>query len=321
MTSWDPGGWDVLARARELSDAGEAFALATVVWRQAPSSGHVGSRAIVTADGRVEGWIGGACAEPVVVREAQRVIESGEPQLLHLGTSDGPTGTAVQVPAGARFVTMSCQSVGALQEFIEPVVPVVDLVVVGASPAATTLVALADTLGWQARLVGASDLAGTPVGPRSVVIVATQGHGDEEAVEWSVRAEPAFVGLVASRKRGETVLGYLADRGVPRELLGRVHTPVGLDLGHTSHAEIGVSVLAELVQLRAAGMFTAPLRRPLPLLTTDVAEEAVDPVCHMTVPADDAHWPHAVGGTTYWFCCLPCHDRFAADPARYLQEA
>jgi xanthine dehydrogenase accessory factor len=322
MTAWDPGGWDVLARARELSEAGQAFALATVVWRQAPSSGHVGSRAIVTADGRLEGWIGGACAEPVVLREAQRVIESGEPLLLHLGTSsDDPSAAGRDVPAGARFVTMSCQSEGALQVFIEPVVPVVDLVVVGASPAATTLVALADTLGWQARLVGTPDLAGTPVGPRSVVVIATQGHGDEEAVEWSVRAEPAFVGLVASRKRGETVLGYLADRGVPRELLGRVHTPVGLDLGHTSHAEIGVSVLAELVQLRAAGMFAAPVWRGLPLLAADVAQDAVDPVCHMTVPADDAHWPLEVDGTTYWFCCLPCHDRFAADPARYLQEA
>lgn len=195
--------------------------------------------------------------------------------------------------------------------FIEPVVPVVDLVVVGGSPGATTLAGLADILGWRARRVGTADLAATPVGPRSVVVVATQGHGDEEAVEWAVRAEPAFVGLVASRKRGEAVLGYLADRGVPRHLLGRVHTPVGLDLGHTSHAEIGVSVLAELVQLRAAGAFQPPVRGQLPLAA---AVEAVDPVCHMTVPADDAHWPLEVDRTTYWFCCLPCHDRFAADP-------
>ncbi|MFT4286569.1 XdhC family protein [Nocardioides sp.] len=317
MTQWDPDGWDVLGRARELSEAGEPFALATVVWRQAPSSGHVGSRAIVTADGRMEGWIGGACAEPVVLREAKEVIASAEPQLLFLGTA---TEGDLPLPDGARFVAMSCQSEGALQIFLEPVVPVVDLVVIGDSPAATTLVALADTLGWRTRQVGRTDLADVVIGPRSVVVVATQGHGDEEAVEWAVRATPAFVGLVASRKRGHNVLGYLADRGVPKQLLGRVHTPVGLDLGHTSHQEIGVAVLAELVQLRAAGAFATTARPLLPMLSAEAAPEAIDPVCHMTVPADDGHWPHQVDGATYWFCCLPCHDRFATDPAAYLAD-
>jgi xanthine dehydrogenase accessory factor len=318
MSTWDPGGWDVLTRARELSDAGEAFALASVVWRQAPSSGHVGSRAIVTADGRVEGWIGGACAEPVVLQEADEVIRSGEPRLLYLGTS-GDGGTAV--PEGARFVTMSCQSEGALQVFIEPVIPAVDLVVVGSSPAATTLVELARTLGWHVRHPAVGELPGVPVGPRSVVIVATQGHGDEDAVEWAVGAEPAYVGLVASRRRGEAVLGYLADRGGGQELVDRVHTPVGLDLGHTSHAEIAVSILAELVQLRASGAFRSSQvveRAGLPVIAP---AQAIDPVCRMTVPADDEHWPLEHEGTTYWFCCRPCHDRFAADPAAYLQEA
>ena len=61
-------GWAVMARALELSSAGESFALATVVWRKAPSSGHHGARAIVTASGEVTGWVGGACAEPVLVR-------------------------------------------------------------------------------------------------------------------------------------------------------------------------------------------------------------------------------------------------------------
>jgi xanthine dehydrogenase accessory factor len=326
---WDHDGWGVLARAQELSDAGEEFALATVVWRQAPSSGHVGSRAIVRVDGTLEGWIGGACAEPVVLREAARVIESHQPQLLYLGTSsEGEP----MLPEGARFVVMSCQSEGALQILIEPVVPSVDLVMVGGTPAATTLSALATALGWRVRpgVVGETALSA-----RSVVVVATQGHGDEEAVEWAVRAEPAFVGLVASRKRGRTVLGFLAERGVPAELLGRVHTPVGLDLGATSHREIGVAVLAELVQLRAAGGLDAPPRSSAATRPPESASrlasagerveatsaEAVDPVCGMTVAADDEHWPHEHGGTTYWFCCLPCHDRFTASPADYLQEA
>ena len=70
-------GWQVMEQAAELSRQGTAFALATVVWRQGPSSSQQGSRAIITADGELRGWIGGACAEPAVIREAQRVIASG----------------------------------------------------------------------------------------------------------------------------------------------------------------------------------------------------------------------------------------------------
>lgn len=329
MSQYDDGGWSILLRARELAEAGETCALATVVWRQGPSSGHHGSRALVRADGTLEGWIGGACAEPVVLREARSVIADHEPKLLYLGTSPD-----VAVPDGARFVAMSCQSEGALQIFIEPVLPVVDLVIVGRSPMTTMLATLAGDLGWKVTPVDAETpaaLSSTALGRRSVVVVATQGHHDEEAVRWAAESGAAFVGLVASHRRGEAVLGYLRDRGVAAGALDRVHTPVGLDLGHTTHAEIAVAILAELVRLRAAGGL-----RPRVDLAGDaggeasLVQEAVDPVCHMTVAADDSHWPltlpdqsgrpdRGAGGTTYWFCCAGCRSRFEKDPATYLQ--
>ncbi|GAB6984342.1 XdhC family protein [Nocardioides pyridinolyticus] len=283
--------------------SGQEYAVATVVWRQAPSSGQVGSRAFVTADGRVHGWIGGACAEPTVVREAQKVIRGGEPRLLYLGGSED-----LVLPEGMIAIPMSCQSEGALQIYIEPVYPPVHLVVVGRSPMAQTLTDLAATLGWRSELVDAADFTSANVDQRSVVVVATQGHGDEEVVGHAASAMPAFVGLVASHKRGEAVLGYLAERGVPPHLLDRVRTPVGLDLGRTTHQEIAVSVLAELVQVRAAGGFAVePVRQPRPLLET---ADALDPVCGMTVPADDAHFPVEHDGATYHFCCVGCRDAF-----------
>ena len=156
------------------------------------------------------------------------------------------------------YVPMSCQSEGALQVFIEPVVPVLDLLVVGRSPMVHLLAELANALGWSARVADVPALSADDIHERSLVVVATQGHGDEEALELCARARPAFLGLVASHKRGVSLLEYLAERGVPQELLDRVHTPVGLDLGHTSHREIAVAVLAELVQMRAAGAFTTP---------------------------------------------------------------
>jgi len=308
-------GWDVVEQAAELARRGVEFALATVVWRQGPSSGQMGSRAIITREGQLYGWIGGACAEPVVLREAVRVIESREPRLLFLGTADVPQS---QLPEGMLYIPMSCQSEGALQIYVEPVVPALDLVVVGTSPMTHTLAELATTLGWKSRVVEPAELSATGLTERSIVVIASQGHGDEDAVAMAVSAGPAFIGLVASRKRGEALLAYLAERGVPQHLLDRVRTPVGLDLGRTSHQEIAVAVLAELVQRRAAGELTAS---PAPPVARPAVVEVVDPVCGMTVTADAAHFPVEHEGTTYYFCCAGCSTSFAADPARYLSEA
>ena len=303
-------GWDVIDQAAELSRRGQEFALATVVWRQGPSSGQPGSRAIITAGGQLYGWIGGACAEPVVIREAARVIRDGRSRLLLLGT---PEQFGAAVPDGMVVVPISCQSEGALEVYIEPVIPTPTLTIVGRSPMAHTLRDLARALGWRTELRDAPEFSAADLDTRSIVIVATQGHGDEEAIEQAVLAFPAFVGLVASRRRGEAVLGYLADRGVARNLLDRVRVPVGLDLGHTSHREIAVSVLAELVQLRASGALTP--EKP------DAPAQALDPVCGMTVPADPAHHPVEHDGRTHYFCCVGCRDSFVADPGAYGELA
>lgn len=315
MTGRPIDGWRVIEQASELARQGVEFALATVVWRQAPSSSHQGARAIITADGEMHGWIGGACAEPVVIREAQRAIKDREPSLIRMGTSD----QFGEVPDDMVFVPMACQSEGALELYIEPVIPNPHLVVVGRSPMATTLVDLATTLGWSADLVEASELKPEDVAPSSVVIVATQGHGDEEAIEAAVAAEPLFVGLVASRKRGDAVLGYLAERGVARERLDRVRVPVGLDLGHTSHPEIAVAVLAELVQLRASGALKVA---PSEAAAADpVPGTAIDLVCGMTVTADESGRPFEYEGETYYFCCPGCRAAFEKDPTAFTAKA
>jgi xanthine dehydrogenase accessory factor len=308
-------GWQILEQARQLRERGEAFALATVVWRQGPSSGQQGSRAIITAAGELHGWIGGACAEPAVMREAREVIAEGAPRLLLLGTA-GHFGDAV--PEGMRVVPIACQSEGSLEVYIEPVVPVPHLVVVGKSPMAHTLADLARALGWQADLVDGAQFTAADAGRQSMVVVATQGHGDEEAVQQAVAARPAYLGLVGSHKRGTAVLGYLAERGVPAGQLERVRVPAGLDLGHTSHREIAVAVLAELVQLRAAGSIAAGAAdQPA---TAGQPAEAIDPVCGMTVSADRASLPLEYHGSTYYFCQAGCRRAFESDPAAYVRN-
>jgi len=330
-------GWEVLDQARQLRQRGEEFVLATVVWRSGPSSGQPGARAVITASGQIYGWIGGACAEPVVVREAQRVLAEGTPKLLALG----PAETFTALPEGMVAVPISCQSEGALQVYLEPVLPAPHLVVVGRSPMAHTLVALARTLGWRADRHDWERFTSADVTAHSLVVIATQGHGDEEALEQVMASGrgagghdagghdaggsdagggglPAFIGLVASRRRGESVLGALADKGVPRHLLDRVRVPVGLDLGHTTHREIAVAILAELVKLRAAGELRLSAGAGRTAVPPAGPGPARDPVCGMTVPADASSRPYEYEGVTYYFCCPGCRRAFERDPLAYL---
>ncbi|HEU4354689.1 MAG TPA: XdhC family protein [Actinomycetota bacterium] len=317
---------DVLELAARLSAEGTPFVLATVVWSRAPSSGKPSSTALVTADGTLRGWLGGACAEPVVLRESLRALEEGMPRLLFLGTPDELEGNRRD---GVVTVPIACQSEGALEVYVEPVLPSPHLVVIGRSPAVDALAGMATTLGWRAVVVDDGgdpalhpgvadvrtglDLVEADVGPGSFVVVATQGHYDEDALERALRTPAGYVGLVASRRRAEGVLGYLRDRGVPERDLARVHAPAGLDLGRLPNQEIAVAILAELVQLRAAGELGAAG----PQAEVERHEE-IDPVCHMVVEVSTARYRTAHEGRTYHFCSAGCLERFSADPAAYL---
>ena len=331
-------GWGFLEQGAELARRGESFALATVVWRQGPSSGKESCRAIITATGELHGWIGGACAEPVVIRQAREVISDGVPRLLLLGTAEQFGGP---LPEGMNFVPISCQSEGSLEVYIEPIQPAPHLVVVGHSPMASTLAELSRALGWRTDLIAGQDFSAAAATQRSIVVVATQGHHDEEAVTEAIAARPAYVGLVGSARRGAAVLGYLAERGLPAGELDKVHVPAGLDLGPTTHREIAVAILAELVKLRASGALaaaaagragdsgaTAPsAAAPWPggAASSGPAapsgdEDAVDPVCGMTVTAGPSAYPFAHEGVTYYFCCAGCRRAFGKDPASYLRN-
>ena len=309
------GSTDIMEFAVELARTGESYALATVVWRKPPSSGQHGSKAVITSDGQLHGWIGGACAEPVVIREAKRVLAAGEPSLIWLGQEGDFEG--MHIPEGVITIPMSCQSEGALQLFIEPVLVAPEVIIVGRSPMVTTLLELVRGVGWRGEIVDGLDFQPHMVGSGSVVIVATQGHGDEEALETAISGCPAFIGLVASVKRGDAVRGFLADRGISTEKLSSVKVPVGLDLGHTTHREMAVSILGDLVQRRAAGELS---HSPITPLAMAEPEEVLDLVCGMTVGAVPANRPLEYQGTTYYFCAPGCRVAFEKDPESFTKQ-
>src|SRR5438034_4008271 len=164
------------------------------------------------------------------------------------------------------------------------------------------------------RVLTSLDLSGVTEG--SFVGVATQGHYDEDALQRALETPARYVGLVASRKRAESVLGYLRDRGVHDEALARVRAPAGLDLGEIAHEEIAVAILAELVMEQAAA---GPARiAPAP---ERESEEAVDPVCGMTVEVAGARHRVEHDGRMYYFCSAGCAKGFEDDPDRYVVAA
>lgn len=306
----------ILALAVELADAGEPFALATVVWRRAPSSGHVGSKAVIRLDGAVHGWLGGACAQPSVVREAQLAMADGYPRLLFLGQ---PGELDRRSTDGLVTVPMACESEGALEIYLEPMLPRPQVVVIGRSPAVFALTSLARALDWDVAVVddGGSpvehpapdlvrtslDLTGLGIGTGSAVVVATQGHYDDLALEAALATDAGYIGLVATEKRATATLALLRTRGVTDEQLLRVAAPAGLDLGSIDNAEIAVAVLAELVARRAAGELSGRVVARGP-------ETAVDPVCGMTVVVADAKYRHERDGAEYLFCSSGCLESF-----------
>jgi xanthine dehydrogenase accessory factor len=284
---------EVLVEAGRLAADGKPYALATVVRVVRPASTRRGDRALVTPDGTLAGWVGGACSEPIVVREALRALADGEPRLVHIG----PAGSGAGAPDDVVVAESRCASEGVVEVLIEPELPGPLLAVLGEGVAGRTLSQLARIVGW--RVADQLDPEQRP----DAVVVATMGHGDEDALASALKAEVGYVGLVASARRAAVVLDALRAQGVTDDDLARVRSPAGRDLGPSTQEEIAVAILAELVDWRH-GLAGDPAG-----LATAAPAEAVDPVCGMTVAVAGA--PTAVrDGVTWYFCSVGCRDHF-----------
>lgn len=325
-------GDPLLRLARELEATGEPYAVATVVSRRPPVSAHVGDKAIVTADGRLVGWIGGSCSQPVVRREALAAIHSGRPRLVRLST-DVPA----QAPGDedATTVVMTCPSGGEVAIYIEPRVAQPQIVAVGDTPLVQALAQMAPVAGFGVVLVSGTsppaagpapaedgprrlDLAGLAAarfGPRTFFVVASAGHYDEDALAAALGTPARYIGLVASRRRARAVLEVLRARGVPEAELARIRNPAGLDIGAATQEEIAVSILAEVVAEYRRGLWEEAAGA---VRAAEPPQLARDPVCGMDVEVATARHVAEHAGRTLYFCCPHCRHRFLQDPERYL---
>lgn len=335
----------LLERAVDLDHAGRAYALATVVAVRRPTSARPGARGLIHPDGSIEGFVGGSCARPLVVREALRALADGQPRLLRISRelpSDSRRGD------GIIDEIMTCHSGGTLEIYVEPRLPAPALWIAGTTPIAAALAELGAGMGFDVTVldpiaepaafeegvmvVVGDDFAALPaptVGP--YVVVASQGVWDEEAVASALRLDVAYVGLVTSPTRAAAVRTWLLDEGIAVERVMALRAPAGLDLGAEAAAEVAVSILAELIQVRRG---RAPfVAAPGPATLAGTAGEAaapvgsiaaaadivlLDPVCGMTVERTHARHLAEHDGVVYAFCSVGCRSGFVREPTAYI---
>ena len=324
--------------AAELLARREPFATATVVRAERPTSAKPGAKAVITPDGRLVGWIGGSCAAPVVIREALAAIADGEPRLIEISKLSGTP------RPGVRHFPMTCHSGGTLEIHIEPVLPSEQLVIVGRTPVARALAALGSALGRHVVVAEPDitaedfptadqivpDLGRVRLDERTAVVIAARGDADEDPLEIALKTSARYVGLVASRTRGDVIRDVLARRGLSAEQLARLVYPAGLDLGPLGDEEIAVSILAQILEHRRTVAPVPkqaldhhgdqPAGQPMYARVAKPAE-AIDPICGMTVAITPTALAADYVGTTYYFCAAGCRRRFLADPVAALAAA
>ena len=328
---------DFWGRVQQLRADRVPVVTATVVARHAPMSSHIGDRALIFEDGRMEGFVGGACSREIVRRHALDALRTGHPRFLKLRaerTTDGAGGVESVV------APLTCASEGAADIYIEPHIPAPVLLVAGCTPIASTLAQLALALDY--RVVRAVDESerrdavqadvetidleslSTFLGTLSevareemIAVVASQGHYDERALEPLLRTNAGFIGLLASRQRGLAVKETLvALSGFDENDLKRIRTPVGLDIGATTPGEVAVSILAEVSRYRIER--DAEIRAGASAEVARLPVDVIDPVCGMSVEPAGAQYAADHGGRAYLFCSARCKAEFVRAPERYL---
>jgi xanthine dehydrogenase accessory factor len=251
----------------------------------------------------MEGWVGGGCIQPTARREGLAALEEGEPRLVRIT----PDTAADQ--RNVRTARMTCASEGTADLYVEPFLPRPTLMAAGDSPVVDTLAAIAPPLGFRFVPVAAEPGAEDVPYPRHTwMVVATFGEFDEEAIEAGIKLNLPYIGLVAGERRAGSVLSELRARGYGEAAFKVVRSPAGFPIGASGPEEISLSIMAEIVSLRAKLRPQYSVR----------PEEAVDPICGMTVEVATARHASEYGGETYYFCCPACKREFDKEPEKHV---
>lgn len=322
---------DFLKEAQALQDTMETYAIAMVVRRVEPTSGKPGDKAIIRKDGSISGWIGGGCTRGIVLKEAFAAMQDGKPRLVSIDNE----GNAITKPGVMKY-NMTCQSGGAVDVYIEPVLPKPHVLIMGKSHIAMALCKLGKTMGYTISLVTdtgdkdgfadadhlilQADFDSTKVKENTYIVVSTQGEGDENALESAVRSKAAYVAFVASRKKANSLFRELKNRGISFDQLKEIRTPAGLDIKAKLPEEVAISILAQIIE---------HIRGGKAITNTEKVEEKkqgsmmpedyyINPVCQVPVYKAGAKHMVEYKNEKVYFCCDGCKVSFDKEPEKYM---
>lgn len=324
---------EFLTTTESLYKEREPFAWAFIVNRKIPSSGKPGDKAIIKRDGTLVGWIGGGCTRGIVLKEAQAAINDGKPRLVRIAPEQ-----LGEDEAGVHNYTMTCQSGGAVEVYIEPVLPRPHLLVMGKSHVAMALAKLGKAMDYKVtavashadkvsfptadQIIDSTQLLAEHVHPNSCIIVSTQGEGDEIALEQAIKAKPMYLAFVASMRKANAIFTNLRQSGITFDELKQIKTPAGLDIKAKLPEEVAVSILAEIIQLIRGETIQMKAgdgenAAPQALINDDLY---INPVCGIPVQKSTAKHILEYQGKKVYFCCDGCKVSFEKEPEKYAMK-
>ena len=317
----------LLEEVQQLSRQRESFAVALVVNRQEPSSGKPGDRAIIRKDGKMTGWIGGGCTKGIILKEAADAMKDGKTRLVRISPDKD-----YEVQQGVVNYKMTCHSGGAVEVYIEPVLPKPELVILGRSHVGVALARIAKAMNYSVRVAAegiedanfppidhaenAKTISDLQVSFNTFIAVCTQGENDEVALEQAVKSGAPYVCFVASRKKANKVFQYLRQVGVPADDMRKIKTPAGLDINAKLPEEVAISILAEMISIfRNREEVYSPIKG-----VAGLNGEAffINPVCNVPVEKKTAKHVIDYKEESYYFCCDGCKVKFEATPEAYV---
>ncbi len=312
----------------------EPYVIAMVVNRTVPTSSKPGDKAVITADGKINGWIGGGCTKGIVLKEALAAINEGKPRLVKISPEAGEQNSAID-SSTVKTYKMTCQSGGAVEVYLEPIMPKPKLIIMGKSHIAMALSKLGKAMDYSVvvygndidreafaaaeRLEEGTTLKDDEVGKHSFVIVCTQGENDEVMLKEALNANAAYVAFVSSRKKSTEIVAKLKAEGMADEKLADLKTPAGLDIHAKLPEEVAVSILAEIIkEFRVEGKEEQVEEKE----NEAALNEAyfINPVCKIPIEKSSAKHIINYKGLDYFFCCDGCKISFESEPDKYAIE-
>ncbi|MFG1449374.1 MAG: XdhC family protein [Thermoplasmataceae archaeon] len=262
--------YDFAGKLGEMGKKSSAFVVATVIRTEGSSLAKPGFKVIIQNGSIAYGTLGGACPENVILDAADSVLKSGQPRVVRVHLEDAGMGLNAMVTKKQDddiYVETFCG--GTLEIYLEPYLPSQKLYIIGQGgrdEIEDYLVMLGKNLNFKVTVIDHApsleykpdnlvkdmdfDLSSLDISSSDFIVVLTKGERDITTLKALSEKKPAYIGLLASRKRIKHDFEVLKSDGVSEKFLASIHTPIGIDINAVSPFEIALSIASEIVRER-----------------------------------------------------------------------